>query len=203
MKVSGIVLAGGRSLRFGRNKVVEQLSGKTLVQRVLENLKPLVEQFLVVTSQEMASLSFPEGTEVLVDKYPGKGPLSGIYTGLSAAKYEHSIVVGCDMPLLNRGLLQYLMEQAQGKDVVVPRLNSQVEPLHAVYAKSCLTVIKEHLDQGQLEIRALYSRLNIHYVEAEECRILDPEMLSFININNQNDLEKVARLLLLGWGVDD
>lgn len=193
MKVTGIILAGGKSRRLGRNKVLESVSGKTLIQCVFERLKPAASQILIVTSQENRRLAYPEGADILVDDFPGKGPLSGIYTGLSAARYEYSIVVACDMPLLNTKLLRYLVDRSRGFDAVVPRLNPEiVEPLHAVYSKRCLNAMKAQLETSCLDMRSLLERLNVRYISPEECRETDHKLESFININNQDDLDKAT-----------
>lgn len=198
INVTGIILAGGKSTRLGRNKAVEQVSGKPLIQHVYDNLKTVAGQIIIVSSRELAAISYPEGLEVLVDMYPGKGPLSGIFTGLSAAKYEYSIVVGCDMPFLNSKVLRYLVARAEGCDAAVPKINSQLEPLHAVYSKSCIAAIKEQLEQDKLEIRALFPRINVRYIESDEYLEFDPDMISFVNVNNQADLDKAVCLLKAG-----
>lgn len=196
MKITAIVLAGGKSLRLGRNKALEPFLGKSLVEHVVERLRPLAGQLLIVTSREQSDLPYLENTETLTDVYPEKGPLGGIYTGLSAAMYSNSIVVGCDMPFLNIGLLRFMAELAPEFDAVIPRLSPvKVEPLHAVYAKSCLDKIKLQLEKKQLGIHALLSTLHIRYIEREECLRFDPGLKSFFNINNQADLDRAIALV--------
>ena len=195
MKITAIVLAGGKSLRLGRNKAMESVLGKRLIERVVDRVRPLASQLLIVTSEEQTDLPPLEKTKVLIDIYPGKGPLAGIYTGLLAARYSQSIVVGCDMPFLNTGLLRFMAEQSRGFDIVIPRLSQQiVEPLHAVYAKSCLDRIKAQLEYNRLEIHALLNALRTRYIEKEEYQRFDPRFLSFLNINNQADLDRAIAL---------
>ncbi len=195
VKITAIVLAGGKSFRLGRRKALEPFLGKRLIEHVVERLRPLAGQLLIVTSREQADLPFLEKTEVLIDIYPDKGPLGGIYTGLSAARCSNSIVIGCDMPFLNTGLLRFMLESAPAFDAVVPRLSQGiVEPLHAVYAKSCLDKIKIQLEKNQLGIPALLDTLHTRYIEREECLRLDPELKSFFNINNQADLDRALAL---------
>ena len=119
MKVTSIVLAGGKSLRLGRSKVLETIGGKSLIGRVAERLEPLTNQLLIVTSQEQLDLPGAGNAEILVDLYPGKGPLGGIYTGLLASQSSHSVVVACDMPFLNIELLRYMVELSGDFDAVV------------------------------------------------------------------------------------
>lgn len=194
MKVTSIVLAGGKNLRLGRYKVLETIGGKSLIERVVERLRPLTNRILVVTSREQSSLTIA-GLEVLVDVYPGKGPLGGIYTGLLASRSLYSIVAACDMPFLNAELLRYMIELSRGFDVVIPRLGEgMVEPLHAIYSKSCLGNMKTQLERNQLAISSFLKTMRVRYVERAECQRLDPQLLSFFNINDQSDLDRAIVL---------
>ena len=132
---------------------------------------------------------------MVVDLYPGKGPLVGIYTGLLAAESSHSLVVACDMPFLNIELLRYMIELSPGFDAVVPRLGERkVEPLHAIYSRSCLGSMKTLLEHDQLEVTHFLNTVHVRYVERTECQRFDPQLLSLFNINCQSDLERAITL---------
>jgi len=120
--------------------------------------------------------------------------LVGIYTGLTASDSFYNLVVACDMPFLNRGLLQYMIQIADSFDVVVPRLGNMVEPLHAVYSKNCLAPAESLLKQGNLSVYQLFPLVKVRYVEAEEIDRFDPQHLSFFNINTEADLETARKL---------
>ncbi len=199
MKVTSIVLAGGKNRRLGRSKALETIGGKSLIGCVIERLRPLTNQILIVTSQEQLDLPVVSKAEILVDLYPDKGPLGGIYTGLLAARSAHSIVVACDMPFLNTRLLGYMVELSGDFDAVVPRLGEgMVEPVHAIYSKSCLDIMKTQLERNQLGINPFLSTVRVRYVERAECQRLDPQLLSFFNINYQSDLERAIALAAEG-----
>jgi molybdopterin-guanine dinucleotide biosynthesis protein A len=196
MKTIAIILCGGKNLRLGRNKALEVIGGKSLIEWVMERLRPLAKQMLIVTAKEKLDLPVADKAEILVDVYPGKGPLGGIYTGLMAAKSSPSIVVACDMPFLNTELLGYMLELAPGFDAVVPRLaQGLVEPLHAIYARTCLPGMKARLENNQQAITPLLKELRVRYVEEAECRRFDPARLSFFNINYQSDLDWANRFV--------
>ena len=195
MKVSAIILAGGRSQRLGQNKALTAIGGKTLIERVIERLRPLTSQLLVITSSERTGWLPAGEADVLVDLYPGKGSLAGIYTGLVAARSSHSIVVACDMPFLNTGLLRYMIELSPDFEAVVPRLGEgRVEPLHAIYARSCLDGMKLRLERNQLEVHSFLDSIRVRHIERAECERLDPQLLSFFNINYPADLERAISL---------
>ncbi len=200
MEVTSIVLAGGKNLRLGRYKALETVCGKTLIERVVERLRLLTDRILVVTSQEQPPLTVT-GIEVLVDVYPGKGPLGGIYTGLLASRSLYSVVAACDMPFLNTELLRYMIELSPDFDIVIPRLGEEmVEPLHAIYSRNCLDNIKTQLERNQLRINSLLNAVRVRYVERAECQRFDPQLLSFFNINCQSDLDRANMLATEGRG---
>ncbi len=154
----------------------------------------------MVTSQEQLDIISAARLKgkVIVDLYPGKGALGGIYTGLANAESFYSLVAGCDMPFLNRDLLRYLVDLAPDFDVVVPRMDGMYEPLHAVYSKGCLVSISELMDQGILEISKLFDLVNTRYVGKEEIARFDPHFLSFFNVNTLDNLRRAKEIMQQG-----
>jgi len=193
--VTTIVLAGGKSLRLGRDKALEEIGGQTIIERVLERLSPLDTEIILATAQSNLSLLPDLGVKTVVDVYPGKGPLGGIYSGLKASLSFHSLVVACDMPFLNIALLRYLIELCLAFDVVIPKVDEKTEPLHAVYSKNCLAPIEAMLKLDRLKIIDLLDAVKVRYVEDAEVEKFDPERLSFFNINSKADLERARSLL--------
>jgi len=195
MNVTSIVLAGGKSTRLGRNKALDTINGKSLIESIIQRLRPLTRQLLVVTSRERSNLLAIGKADILVDLYPDKGPLGGIYTGLLASRSPRSVVVACDMPFLNQTLLRYMIQISASFDLVIPRLNNIVEPLHAVYSRDCLDHIEHLLKLDRLSVLELLTLINVKYVEAEAINRFDPKHLSFFNINTEDDLEKARKLV--------
>ena len=193
--MTSIILAGGRNLRLGSSKALEIIGGKSLVERVVERVKLVSNQTLIVTSPGQLALPVAGEAEVLVDLYPGKGPLGGIYTGLLASPSSRCVVVACDMPFLNIELLRYMIKLSPGFDAVVPRLGEgRVEPLHAIYSRSCLGIMKTEIEHNHLQISHSLTMLRVRYIERAECQKFDPQLLSFFNINNQSDLDRAITL---------
>ncbi|MBI2829893.1 MAG: molybdenum cofactor guanylyltransferase [Chloroflexi bacterium] len=194
--VSCIILAGGKSVRLGRDKRTEILGGQSLMERVITRLSSLSEEFILVTAPEQSTvISSKVSFKVVQDILPGKGPLGGIYTGLLASGNTYNLVVACDMPFLNQPLLSYMLGLAPGVEVVVPRIGDYHEPLHAVYSKDCMPVIKDLLERNDLSILKLFEQVRVRYVEVDEIDRFDPEHLSFFNINTKSDLDKAAKLV--------
>ncbi len=191
--VSAIVLAGGLSRRLGTDKAFLEIGGQSLIQQIVAKMFSFSEDVIVVTNsaEKFAHL----GTRLIEDVYPGKGSLGGIYSGLLAAENEHSVVVACDMPLLNLELLQYMILLAPGQDVVIPRVGGLLEPLHAIYSKRCLEPINDLLGRGGLKILDFFPKVRVRYVEEEEVNRFDPEHRSFWNVNTPADWERLRSLL--------
>ena len=176
--------------------MLETIQGIELVELVIEQIKPLSEQILIVTSQKQSTLMPSYPADVIVDIYPNKGPLGGIYTGLLASKFSRSLVVACDMPFLNIDLLKYMIELSPNFDATVVRLEEdKLESLHAIYSRNCLDTIKAMLDNNQLKISTLFGKINTRYVERAECQKFDRELLTFFNINNQQDIDKATQII--------
>jgi molybdopterin-guanine dinucleotide biosynthesis protein A len=196
LDISCIVLAGGKSLRLGQNKTLEIICGRSLLERVVDQLSFLNSSIIIVaaTQQSIPQLNSDSRIDTVIDIYPDKGPMGGIYTGLATSASYHNLVVACDMPFLNHALLDYIISLSANFDLVIPRLGDMVEPLHAVYTKGCLTQIELLLKESNLGIRELFDHVKTRYVEASEIDQFDFGHLSFFNINTKADLE-IARSL--------
>ncbi len=193
---AAIVLAGGRSTRFGRDKAGELLRGRSLLQRVLDRLDGIVDEYVVVKAagQELPAIYASRPITYVEDLFPGTGPLGGLYTGLSCMAAVSAVTVACDMPLLKPALIALLRRLQPGYDAVVP-LNALPEPLCAVYATSCLPAIQAQLDASSYKMTSFLEAVNVRFVEPSEWRRLDADGVSFLNVNSQDNLERAAQLL--------
>lgn len=190
-------MAGGEGLRLGRVKALEQLGKRRLIERVVNSLYPISQEIFVVTSQEQFTNVNSAGlnARLVVDLFPGKAALGGIYTGLKSANTFYSLIVACDMPFLNRTLLSYLINLAPGFDAVVPEIDNKVESLHTVYSKNCLPYINQLLVEDNLAVSELFNLVETRYVNKDEIAQFDPEYLSFFNINTKSDLIAAETLI--------
>lgn len=193
--MTSIVLAGGKSSRLGRNKALQVLDGKSLIQRVVDRLSVLSTEFIIVTAD---GASIPCSSLVPVktvsDACAGWGPLVGLYSGLAASTCQRAVVVGCDMPFLNADLLRYMSQISSAFDVVVPRIEDKVEPLFAVYSRTCIPAIRELLEREELRINRLFRMVKVRYVGEAEIDVFDPEHLSFFNVNSNADLIRAREI---------
>jgi molybdopterin-guanine dinucleotide biosynthesis protein A len=195
LEVGCIVLAGGKGLRLGRDKTLETVDGQSLLQRVVTQLSSFSNEIIIVTAKGKSLPQFRNPRfKIVADAYPGRGSLVGLATGLGASRARYNLAVACDMPFLNQALLRYMLGLRAGFDLVIPRHAGLVEPLHAVYAKSCLAPIERMLEQGNMKINPLLGLVKVRYVEADEVDRFDPRHLSFFNVNTKADLERAQQL---------
>lgn len=194
--MSGVIIAGGASRRLGTNKALLRIGDRTTIERVIDRLAPLTTELLVVVARlgQAEPLPLPSPARVVTDRYPGRGSLGGIFTGLEASAEPWSLVVACDMPFLNPDLLRHLLGQTANVDAVVPRLKGQPEPLHTLYSKDCLTPIRRRLEAGDLKAASLFETVRVRYVDEGTIDRIDPRHLSFFNVNTRADLEEAQRL---------
>ena len=198
METSCIILAGGKSVRLGHDKVLEKVGNSSLLEQVISRIDSLSNEIVLVTAEKRTFLGLTDNPKLkyVSDIFPGKGSLGGIYTGLVASNAHYNLVLAADMPFLNQSLLRYMIEVSDGFDFVLPHIGNFYEPLHAIYSKNCIEPMESLLRHGRKVIIELFDYVKVKYIEAEEIDRFDPQHLSFFNINTKDDLElakKIAR----------
>ena len=185
-KLTVAIQAGGKSSRMGTDKSFVLFQGRPLIEVVREAVEGLGDELIIVTNKpdDYAHLGLP----MVGDLYPETGPLGGIYTALHHAAHPHLLTVACDMPWLNRPLLDYMAGLRGTADVIVPRWDKFPEPLHAVYSQACLEPIREKLEAQMYKITAFYGRVSLRFIDRAEIERFDPDGRSFINVNTAQDL---------------
>ena len=196
MEISSIILAGGKSLRLGYDKVLERVGNTSLLEQVISRIDSFSKDIIIVTAKKrtFASLADHPKIKVISDILPGQGSLGGIYTGLKKSDSFYNLVVAADMPFLNESLLRYIIEVSNGYDFVLPKVNDLYEPLHAVYSRNCISPIETILKQGKKVIIELFNYVKVRYIGAEEIDRFDPQRLSYFNINTKEDMELARRI---------
>jgi molybdopterin-guanine dinucleotide biosynthesis protein A len=192
-RVSGVILAGGRSRRMGGSpKALLPFGGRPLIEHIAETLRSVLSDCLVVTNtpELYAFLGLP----MVGDVFPDGGSLGGLYSGLRAVSGDAALCVASDMPFLSASLLRYLSERAGEADAVIPEASGGPQTLHAVYRKACLPAMERRLRAGQLKIVDLLDDLRALRVSASDLRpFADPD-LAFMNLNTPEDLARARAL---------
>jgi len=187
------VQAGGRSSRMGRDKALLPLGGMSLIEHVLRRVEGLGDEVLITTNRP-DDYGFL-GKRMVEDREPGAGALQGLLTALEAARGERVLLVGCDMPFVNRNLLEHMLAIATEAEVVIPRRGGKFQPLHAIYATSCAGPVRETLEAGERRMISFFPHIRTSIVEQETLDRYDPQGLSFFNANTPEELAHAEQLL--------
>ena len=192
--MSAIILAGGKSSRMRTNKALLRLGSKSIIEIIVDKLADIFEE-IIITTKSKALYSFLK-VKIVEDISIDHNSLLGIYTGLLNSSNFYNFVIACDMPFLNPALIRYMIEQRIGYEVIIPKVDEHLEPLHAIYSKECLKPIEELLSNGDLKIINFFPQVRARYINRDEIRSFDPEFKSFFNLNTNEEYEKAK---LLSW----
>jgi len=191
--MTGIILAGGKSQRMKKNKVLLQINKKLVIESIVEKLKIVFDDIVIIGNLSL-DCRF-SGVKLVKDMVFEKGPLGGIYTGLSVSQSKYNFICGCDMPFLNINLIQYMVRKKTDYNVVIPKYGDCFEPLHAVYSKSIIPVIKEKIEQGPYSIQSIFPKVKVKYITEKEMEKFGNWRKFFFNINTPSQLKKAIRIV--------
>lgn len=186
--MTGIILAGGKSLRMGTDKALVEINGKPLLQRAIDLCRPLCHDILISTNQpghtEFGYLTVP-------DEIKSCGPLGGIYSCLKKSKTDWSFVLSVDAAFVEPAFFYFLTSEKEGFDAVVPRHESGVEPLIALYHINCLPAITKQLEEGKYKMQDFLKQVNTHFLESQFWAEKYPRI--FFNLNCPDDIVEPGR----------
>lgn len=186
----GAVLAGGRSKRFGGDKLLFRIGGRPLISYALERIESasLIEEVVIVASADNAGRLRSLGYEVVVDEL-SIGPIGGVYTALGLGD---AFVVAGDMPLIVPEFIDLMIQKFLGSEKLacVPRwANGYLEPLHAAYSKAFRRVLEERIRSGDYSLNGAIRSADVCYLNVEKLPSLWKE--GFFNVNRRSDLRKL------------
>ncbi|MFC6721916.1 molybdenum cofactor guanylyltransferase [Halobacteriaceae archaeon SHR40] len=197
---SGVIIAGGRSTRFGEtDKALADLAGTPMIRRVADRIDDIVGELIVNCRPEqtdpireaMAGYSLP--VSYAEDEVPDRGPVAGIRNGLDAASGEFAFVVACDMPFVDPALVAYLFDSVAGHEAAVPRLDSEwFQTTQAVYhADAMAAACDDAFERENPRILDPLETLDYTVIEEAELEAVT-DLDSFENVNTRAELEAAA-----------
>lgn len=182
LKATAIIMAGGGSVRMGRDKSMLLVGGRPMIEHIVSQLRPHFDKILI-SSDDKSKYGFL-GVDVISDEVSGRGPLGGIASGLKASANELNFVVACDIPEIDMALVRVMLGDCREFDTVVPRSGlSRYEPLFAVYKKGVLESIESALLSGDYRIMDAISNCRIKYIEVDNSELMK-------NLNTMEDYEE-------------
>lgn len=190
--LTGIILSGGKNVRMGKNKAFIEIDGIPIIQRIYSIFKRIFNEIIIVTNDKELFTQFD--AIIKKDIIPNRGVLGGLYTGLFYSSFKYSFCVACDMPFLNESIILYLINNIKDYDVIVPKTEDGLQPLHAIYSKNCIEIIKKMIDKGEFKLIDFYPKVKTKIIEEIEFIKLDPSRRSFINVNTPEELDRICLL---------
>ncbi|UCG44602.1 MAG: molybdenum cofactor guanylyltransferase [Candidatus Bathyarchaeota archaeon] len=201
MKRSAIVLAGGFSNRFGQDKGLLRLGDRPLILHILDSISPIVDEVLIVVNsvgRKRDYVNLDPTAEIVIDRYKIQSPVVGTLTGFESAKGEYSLLLPCDTPFVSPKVAELLLDACIGSDAAIPKWSGgHIEPLQAAYhTRSALTASKKALRGEKSSMHLVISYLKkICYLPTSSFRQIDPQLMTFFNINSPEDMVKAERVL--------
>jgi len=190
LDITGVILAGGQSSRFGSNKALALLHGKPLIQHVTDTVASIFNDCLLVTNtpRQYDFLNIP----MIRDRYQDMGPLAGIQSALRHTGKSWIFVVSCDMPLVTSDLIAFLCSCIHGDyEAVIPWLETGAEPLCGLYNKTGLAKIEQYLKGGKAQVQGILENLAVRKVKEEELLQVTDDLQVFYNVNRAQDLDRL------------
>lgn len=194
MQSTGIILAGGKSSRMGENKALLAVNGETVIERLVRELQSVTNDILIVTNTPEDYHFLP--VKKVSDRYPNKGPLAGIESGLYHSTNDKNIIVACDMPFVAAETMEWLLSHLEGYSAVIPEVNGQIHPLLAVYHKRVREIVEKCLEANDLKLQIFLNQLKVKKVTEEDMtrhRLVNFEQ-SFFNMNDPSDWRKAIQI---------
>ena len=189
--ITGVILAGGLSSRFGSNKALALLHGKPLVQHVADTVSSIFNDCLQVTNTPVQYdfLNIP----MIRDRYQDMGPLAGIHAALRHTGKSWIFVVGCDMPAVTPDMVAFLCSFVQEDyEAVIPWLKTGAEPLCGLYNKTALAKIEHYLKGGESKVKEILEKLAVRKIKEQELLQVTGDLQVFYNVNREQDLDRLS-----------
>jgi molybdopterin-guanine dinucleotide biosynthesis protein A len=192
-KFTGVILAGGKNSRFsGKNKALIHIDGKRILDRIYDVFTILFDKIILVTNDPVQYMGWD--LNIVTDIFHIRSSLTGIHTGLFYITTPYAFFAACDIPFLKKELVETLLDSVEPNiDIVIPETSKGIEPLCSVYSKRCFKPIQEQLEKKSLKIQRMFQKVRVKKIPEDMLRTIDPDLLSFFNINTPDDLVRAKQ----------
>ncbi|HPI72573.1 MAG TPA: molybdenum cofactor guanylyltransferase [bacterium] len=197
-EITGIILAGGKSLRMGQDKALLTVGGQTVIGRIAVLMTSLFAHNLIITNDAKAYGFLP--LTVVTDIHPGLGPLGGIHTGLSRSSTLRNLIISCDLPFMNREVIECIIKAPSPSPIVLARACGRLQFFPGLYSKSLLPIIENSLvttapvsavSNRSLSLYTLVEKAQAVIVDVEKMPFYDEWL--FFNLNTKADFAAIAK----------
>lgn len=192
---SAIILAGGQSSRMGRPKSDLPFGGVTMLDHIVSETMRVFDELVVAVARPRFYAWETLLSRSLVDREPGQGPVAALADALAEIRFDRAFVCSCDVPLVDGDLARKLCEMVGDDDALVPHVDGKLQMLHAVYRKRCAKVLATMRAAGEHRLHEIVNFAKVRIVPEDEIRALDPELLSFFNVNTPEEYQRALKLM--------
>ena len=192
--ISGVILAGGENKRF--NGIIKSniiIGGSSIISRIITTISDIFEEIIIVTNTPGNFQSLNQ-YNIVSDQFLKVGPLGGIHSAIKASSKESVFIIAGYMPFVDKKMIMNQIKyfSIRYAEVVIPRLNGQDEPLHAIYSKSIYGKLNEYLStRNEFAIRDFLTHVHVSYMHISET---ENTKRAFTNINSPFEAEEATRL---------
>lgn len=188
MQATGIILAGGKSSRMGEDKGLVLLNGKPMIQYVIEALKEVVSNIIIISNNASYNkFCVPVYSDLIKDK----GPVGGIYTGLYHSTTELNFCISCDVPMISSDFIFWLLNKSGNASITLPMYKDKIQQMIGVYSKQVLSNFKESTEKEHLKLSQVNKDMACEIIDIEK-EYANFDELIFSNINTKNELISIA-----------
>lgn len=184
MRITAIILSGGKSSRMGTDKALLKINDNDLLDRAIEVCQPVCAH-IIISSNHPKHRKL--GVHIVPDEIQNCGPLGGVFSCLKKSSTDWSFVLSVDAVFVETTFIEFLTNEVGAFDAVVPVHSNGIEPLIALYHKNCLPEMEEMLKRGDFKMRNLFSKINVKYVDVQNWLEKYPRL--FFNMNKPGDFD--------------
>lgn len=195
-RIFGVILAGGRSRRFGRPKALTALGGAPMASWGVRALQAAGLPVGVISDEDGVESAL--GVPARPDLEPGLGPIGGLWTALRWAGErgdEGVLLLGCDMPLVSEAILRMVLAWSDSAPAVVPLGAEGPEPLCSLYRAACESEVEHRLHSEDRSLRGLTQAVGAAFIDEDAVAGVADPRIDFLNVNTVSERDHAERLL--------
>jgi molybdopterin-guanine dinucleotide biosynthesis protein A len=186
VKASGVILSGGRSSRMKYNKAFAEINSRSSIEIIIDKFSAFFDETIIISNEPEIYKKF--GLPIYTDIYPRLGPISGIHSALCHSGFDAIFLLGCDVPFISMPMVKYMLNKLNGFDTVVPSIDSYLQPISAVYSKSCLPLLTDCLENNKLKLTMIFEELNSLIVDENDLQQFGTIEEILFNVNDSKAL---------------
>lgn len=184
------ILAGGKSSRMNyNNKALLTYKEETFIEHIIKAGSSFKE-VIIIANDKIQYEGF--NLRIVEDIYKGNGPLSGIHTALKNSNTDYVLCVACDMPLIDKEVLEFMGTYIEDYDILIPKYKEKLQPLCCIYSKGIEKEIEESLIKNENKLQQLIIRLNYRIIEGLDDRKFNER--DFVNVNTPTNYKELEKL---------